>query len=245
MKGRKSHIDKYLIYLSGRTITYSLERKQVKNINLRIKSDGSVNVSANYRVPFAEIERFMLSKGNFILSAMDRALQYQGKVPEYRTGETVYYLGEPYIIKIKQSSPIKIEQSEHEIIIKLPDVNCLNGRAEIMKNWYRKQAANVFGGIVKSVYEMFSKCYKVPYPDITIREMKSRWGSCRPDLGRITLNTLLITASVELIEYVVIHEFAHFIYPDHSKNFWKVVSEFEPRYKELRSRLRDIHMKSI
>ena len=63
---------KRYIDLGKRTIEYTLEYKRVKNINLRIKSDASVYVSANKRVSVAEIEKFMKSKAEIILRAIDR-----------------------------------------------------------------------------------------------------------------------------------------------------------------------------
>lgn len=63
---------KRYINLDQRTLEYELEYKKVKNINLRIKSDASIHVSANKRVSIKEIERFMISKSEFILRAVNR-----------------------------------------------------------------------------------------------------------------------------------------------------------------------------
>ena len=67
------------IYLGTRKIEYDLERKRVKNINLRIKSDGTVHVSANTRVPTEVIERFMHEKSVFITRALDKYAAQQAK----------------------------------------------------------------------------------------------------------------------------------------------------------------------
>ena len=67
------------ISLETRKIEYNLERKRVKNINLRIKSDGTVHVSANTRVPTEVIERFMHEKSVFITRALDKYAARQAK----------------------------------------------------------------------------------------------------------------------------------------------------------------------
>ena len=61
-----------IIDLDGRAVAYDLERKRVKNLNLRIRADGSVHVSANGRVSEKTVEDFLCSKADFILNALER-----------------------------------------------------------------------------------------------------------------------------------------------------------------------------
>ena len=68
--------------------------------------------------------------------------------------------------------------------------------------------------------------------------MKTRWGVCNRKDNVITLNTELIKKKVDLIDYVIIHEMAHFYEGNHSRKFWKIVEEACPRYKELRKALK-------
>jgi predicted metal-dependent hydrolase len=85
-------------------------------------------------------------------------------------------------------------------------------------------------------YQVF-KQYGVPYPELKIRYMTSCWGSCRPKSGIITLNSKLIEAPRCSIEYVVLHEFAHFIHPNHSRKFYDFVSMLMPDWKERKGEL--------
>ena len=73
-----------------------------------------------------------------------------------------------------------------------------------------------------------------------IRNMKSRWGSCQPQRGIITLNARMIAAPREAIEYVVVHEFAHFIHPNHSKEFYTLVEQLMPDWKTRKKMLQGI-----
>ena len=61
--------------------------------------------------------------------------------------------------------------------------------------------------------------------------MKSIWGSCTPAKNSITLNRKLIHYPFEFIEYVVLHEFVHFIQPNHSKAFYNIIENYMPDYK--------------
>ena len=74
--------------------------------------------------------------------------------------------------------------------------------------------------------------YHIEFPQIKIRDMKSRWGSCTPAKNSITLNKKLIHYPFEFIEYVVLHEFVHFIQPNHSQAFYHIIENYMPDYKE-------------
>lgn len=100
------------LYLSERTIEYTLEYKRVKNINLRIKKDG-VFVSASKRVPIAEIERFMKSKEDFILRAVDKFSSIHEK-------ERVQYSGDDEIKDVILGICKKIYPSFEKRGIKYP-----------------------------------------------------------------------------------------------------------------------------
>ena len=93
-----------------------------------------------------------------------------------------------------------------------------------------------FSEIIDWAYPQFIP-YGAPYPVWTVRSMTSRWGSCQPQTGKITLNSKLIFYPKEAIEYVVVHEFAHFTHPDHSRAFWALVAEIMPDYKERKKLL--------
>lgn len=183
---------KRYIDLGKRTIEYTLEYKRVKNINLRIKSDASVYVSANKRVSVAEIERFMKSKAEFILRAIDRF----EKMPKK---ELVQYFSEDEI---------------RDVII----------------------------GICKKIYPCF-EARGVNYPTIKFRKMVSRWGSCNYVKGIVTFNTALMYVPYECIEYVVYHEFCHFLQANHSRKFYDELETVCPRHKEYRKILKGISIR--
>lgn len=69
--------------------------------------------------------------------------------------------------------------------------------------------------------------------------MTSRWGVCNLKNKNITLNLELSKYEMEALDYVIVHELSHFIYPDHSKKFWSLVAKYYPEYKDIRKRLRN------
>ena len=86
-------------------------------------------------------------------------------------------------------------------------------------------------------YQLFQE--KIPFPKLRIRKMKTRWGVCNRKDIKITLNSELLKYGIEEIDYVIIHELAHLVVFNHSKDFWDVVSKYCSNYKEIRKRLKE------
>ena len=97
-----------------------------------------------------------------------------------------------------------------------------------------KKALQVFPERV----EYYARQMGVSYGRITIREQKTRWGSCSGK-GNLNFNWKLVLVPEELLDYVVVHELAHRREMNHSPRFWKIVEEQLPDYQERRRRLRD------
>ena len=111
----------------------------------------------------------------------------------------------------------------------------LNKNIDIDK-WYKKQAKIIFKEHLDEIYSRFSK--RVPYPNLVIRKMSTRWGVCNRKNTTVTLNSELLKYDITKLDYVIVHELSHFIHPNHSKEFWKIVEKYCPNYKEIRRKLR-------
>ncbi|MGL6198263.1 MAG: M48 family metallopeptidase [Lachnospiraceae bacterium] len=172
---------------NNRPIEYMLIRKPVKNINMRIKSDGTIQVSANRSVRVKYIDDFIISKGSYIIKALQQMKERCRNTAE----------------------PKQYTIAEQEVLHQM----------------------------CREIYPKFSK-FNLSYPEVKIRYMTSRWGSCRPWKNSITLNSRLIDAPRESAEYVVLHEFVHFIHPNHSKQFYDLVSELMPDWRKRKEGLK-------
>ena len=100
-------------------------------------------------------------------------------------------------------------------------------KKRIIEKWFVTECEEVSMEIIDEMYQIFKK-YHVPIPKLVLRNMVSRWGSCRPKSGIITLNKRLIEAPYNAFEYVVMHEFIHFLYPNHSSYFYNMLSKLMP-----------------
>ncbi len=223
----------------GNAISYTLERKPVKNINLRIRADQCVYVSAPKDVAAKMVDAFVVEKSAYILRALKKFKDKNREtVSENRfvNGETVKFLGRNLRLKIKNASRSKVESDESYVTLYVKDVQDADLKKRVLETWLRKKCKDEITAICKKVYPQVKK-YGVAFPEIQLREMVSRWGSCSPKKGFMTFNTALIAMPVSCIEYVVTHEFTHFLYPNHSKKFYQQLATFMPDWEERKKRL--------
>lgn len=222
------------IQIDGSPLQYSLERKNVKNLNLHVRKDGSVYVSANVTVPEEKIDEFLISRGSFIRNAQNKFLeqeQYKPLPKQYVSGETFYIQGRALRLKVAQTGKDKIYSDAVCLFLEVKEPQDFAKKERMVTKFLDRQCKAVFTGIVEELYPVFQK-YGVAPPILRIRNMDTRWGSCSPGKGVITLNKRLLEAPRNCIEYVVMHEFCHFIHPNHSKHFYEFLSMLMPDWKE-------------
>ena len=227
------------IQFDGIPLHYSLERKNVKNLNLHVRKDGSVYVSANNAVPDEKIDEFLISKGIFIRNAQQKFMeqeQYKPLPKQYVSGETFYIQGRSLRLKVTQASKDKIYSDGVYLFLDIKDPTDFSKKERFVTRYLDKQCKSVFSEIVETLYPVFQK-YGVAPPSLRIRTMDTRWGSCLPGKGIITLNKRLLEAPRNCIEYVVMHEYCHFIHPNHSKHFYDFLSILMPDWKERKKLL--------
>ena len=230
---------KRMIELNGRTIEYELERKNVKNLNLRIKADQSIYVSANHAVSEKTIREFLQSKSDYILKALERYAEmakYAPKPKMYVDGEGFSVLGRELRLKVIQGRRNSAVSDEVYVTLTVKDPSDLDMKKRTMDNWIKKQCQEQIQDVCEAIYPKFQK-YGVEFPVLRFRNMVSRWGSCQPKRKILTFNSALIEAPLSCIEYVVMHEFVHFLQPNHSRKFYQYLSMFMPDWKERKSML--------
>ena len=112
-------------------------------------------------------------------------------------------------------------------------------KQELMQSLKDKDYEHFFRPFIDRYYPEFKR-YGIKYPMLKYRDMKSRWGSCIPSKNTITLNKQLVLAPRECVEYVVVHEYCHFLEPNHSKRFYEHVARHMPDWKERREKLKSV-----
>ena len=107
-------------------------------------------------------------------------------------------------------------------------------RLEAFKKRYREEARKKFEERVAFFHPLTGG----NYTSITVRDQRSRWGSCS-SRGTLSFNYRLIFSPPEVLDYVVVHELCHLTHMNHSKDFWNKVASVMPEYKIQKQWLRD------
>ena len=215
-------------------IRYELERKKVKNLNLRIRSDGSVYVSVGASVPVGKADEFVRERGAWILDTQRKFRELAAAVPgekQYVSGETFEILGRGLRLLVEQGPENQAESDGIYLRVRVKDPEDFALKRRCVERYLDQQCRDVFGEILKELYPQFRR-YGVPMPVLRVRKMKTRWGSCLPAKGVVTLNRRLIEAPRGCVESVIAHELCHFVYPNHSAQFYRFLSMFLPDWKE-------------
>ena len=229
-------MEKRTIRTGNIEITYILTRKKVKNINMRVKADGNVYVSASNRVSVDYIDRFVASKAEFIMKAIVKMQLKQNKPLSYNDGEKCKVWGNPWQLKIIEDSRERVEYTDFVVTIFVKNIEDKAKVEKLYLKWQREQVEKLAQDISKRVYPIYKKF--TTFPNMKIRLMKSLWGSCNRRTNTITLNLRLFEYNTKCLLYVLIHEYTHYIHPNHSKEFHKAVGSVMPDWKEYDNMLK-------
>lgn len=241
-------MEKHLVQFGDHQIEFTLLRKNVKNVNLNIKPDMSIEVSANSNVPIHFIQDFVKSKGAWILKhvkGFESVQPLRQREREYVSGESFRYLGRQYRLRVRETAEEeKVKFFRGFIYLFVKDENHFERKEKLMKEWYREKARNAFQESLEKMFPLVHK-YGVEKPNIDIRWMKARWGSALTEKRLILLNTDLIKAPKYCIDYVMLHELIHFKYNDHSDRFYKMLYTLMPDWEKRKAILDEEVVKDL
>jgi predicted metal-dependent hydrolase len=150
---------------------------------------------------------------------------------------SILILGRQRKVVVSPAAVYKVEQNGDCVYIQSPACEDQEALQRQFERWWQKQSRSYFLGAIDRLYPIIAK-YDIEKPELHIRKMKTLWGSCSRERGRVNLNYYLYQAPPPCIEYVVLHELAHFLYPRHDKKFYGFLTLHMPDWKE-RKRILD------
>lgn len=201
------------IKLGDKIFDVFVTRKNIKNMYLRVKSDG-IYITCNYLVTNGLIKSFILKNEESIIEG-DKRLQRRKE-----KNEDFYYLGKKYNVIILNTIS-KIEIVDDNVFVK---------NKTYLNTFLKNEASRIFNDRLKVCYNLFEE--DIPFPKLMIGKMTRKWGYCNKRNRTIKLNFNLIHYSINEIDYVIIHELSHLIEFNHSRKFWSIVKKYKPDYKE-------------
>ena len=214
-----------IVSLNGRPVICEFEQKRVKNINVRVRDDGTLYCSYPRYVSQAEAERFIGTAADYLSNSIDKVNFRQaksGRPVKYCEGEHLKVFGRDVILHILQGEK---DPSDEAQIKRTYD------------KWRKDTLKRVVLAYCEEIYPHYARL-GVDYPEkISFGEYKSFWGECVPSKKTLKFSLRLFEQGEDLIEYVVAHEFSHFLELNHSRAFWHHVERVIPDWRQRRKRL--------
>lgn len=237
---KQPEVEQFTVDYGGQIIPVKLLRKKVKNINLRVKPQLNVTVSAPKHVPLQEIKDLIHKKAGWILKNFEHfTLERQDSSKLlFRSGDVIKYLGQNFILQINFTSAKEEVLADNEKVYLLVRENRDSAfKQKLLDSWYREEAKLLFPALLESIFPLLEG-YEIAKPKITVRKMKTRWGSCSINSNKISLNVELVKTPLACIEYVLLHELIHFVHPNHGKAFYSFLEDLMPDWQERRNILK-------
>lgn len=215
-----------------------INRKQVKNINLKVYPDLTIKASIPKNMEIGTLERMIILKEDWLKNQL-RRYEEQNRITKrnYVSGEDHYLNGKRYILKVCNSnSPnIKIE-SNNILTMYVRKSSSIDNKERLMNCFYKQELEDKLNKFIPKWEEKIgvkSNCYY-------IRKMKNKWGSCNTDKKEINFNLELAKKKDSEIQYVVIHELLHLIERKHNDNFKNLMYKYCPKWEIYQDTLNEI-----
>lgn len=251
----------------NRKIIYTLFKKNVKGITIKVKPSEEVIITAPIKITREHLKSLLEKRADWISSKLSfyEELNSNKSRKIYAHGFSHRYLGRNYRLKVFKDSNkefVRFYRGYIEIYLKnettlyyKEDIGTKESKTKgIISNLEYKEKVleekiekllNIWHleRSKEKFIELYSKVipkfkgYNIENPKIKIRKMKSRWGSYTPSSNTILLNSELIKTSLACIEYVIIHEIVHILHLDHSKRFYSTLATILPDWEERKKLL--------
>ena len=219
-----------------RVYDYVLERSKRKTFSLVVFPNMKISLRVPLDAPDSDIDNFLIKKWPWLEKQLSELSRYKKNpvTKSYVSGESFYYLGRQYMMKVEKSSTEGVCISPGIITVKtrMSLRNSEHNKA-IYEKWYLEKCESVFKK------ELFSavKDYSIAIiPRLKIREMKTRWGSYQKN-NTINLNPRLLQAPRIAIRYVITHELCHIKYKNHDKDFFALLESRISDWKKIKDEL--------
>ena len=225
--------------VGGRTIPFAVDYGKRKHLRIVVEAERGVEVRAPRATSFAVVMEAVQRRAGWIAGALERvrnAALLHPK-PSYAEGEEHLFLGVPYPLALCGGRGVG-ELSGGRLLLRVSSSSS-DGEAvkRSLNRWYASQAESVFAASMARCLPRCSAFVKNA-PPLKARFLRARWGSWSSARG-VVLNTHLLKAPPECIDYVLLHELCHVRHPNHGKGFYELLESVSPEWKALKKRLEE------
>jgi len=225
-------------------INYFLQRKKVRHLNCRYNRDKNiifVSCPINYKEE--DVELFLKKHAKLITSWKQKAEKEKVKINplNYINGDEFIFFGEKYYLllnKVNKKQEEKAYIQGNNIFLNTLYLEDKKHNQLLVKKLYN----NLTQRILKERYQVLRNKFSNQIPTsntykLKIRKMKTKWGTNNLQTRTITLNSSLVYASIEDIDYVIIHELCHCMVRKHNRLFYSYQEMYCPEWKKRKKDL--------
>ena len=210
-------------------------KEKRKSLAVEVYPNFSVIIKSPEQAKDFEIHDFIKRKTSWINKQINYFKQFN--MPEnkiYESGSSALYLGRQYQVIIEKSALRDVVKVfNNKIYILTPSTHKLDEINQAFSNWMIKRAEVVFDERLKMCMKAFPD---LKMPSLKIRKLNKRWGSYLKK-HEIVLNPALIKASKQAIDYVIYHELCHAYYPNHTEEFYNLLSVKMPNWEKVKEKM--------
>lgn len=223
------------IIVGGHTI--EIVRKAIRNLHLAVyPPNGRVRVAAPLGVDDEAVRLAVISRLGWIKRQQAKyEAQPRQSQREMISGETHYFLGRRYRLRVipheGMGRIVLRNRSTMELHVR-PGTSA-EEREQILLRWYRRRLRE----LIPPLLERWTPRLGVEVREWGIRRMKTKWGACSIEAGRIWLNLELVKKPIRCLEYVIVHEMTHLLERHHNERFTGHLDSFLPQWRLLREEL--------
>ena len=207
--------------------------KDIKNVHLTVHPpNGRVRIAAPRRMSLDRIRLFAIAKLEWIRRQQAAMRDQEREDPrDYVERESHYVWGRRYLMSVvERDAPPSVELKPRKVVLTVRPGTPKGRRAALVEEWYRRQLKEA----VPALLERWELTLGVKAEAVSIRRMKTKWGSCNPKARTILLNTELAKKPRECLEYAVVHELVHLLEPTHNARFVALMDEHMPAWPHYR-----------
>lgn len=219
-------------------IEFTVSRRARKTLAISVDPGLRVHVVAPNDAPVSRIIEKVRKRAPWIRKQLHFFEQFQPRTPErrYVSGETHLYLGRQYKLKVRMHVQEAVRLYRGQLVVHTHRPKDASHTRVLVEGWYRERAQRKFRERLIECQEMFPNPRKHSPAGISVRQLRQRWGSMTAG-GTLIMNRSLIRASVDTIDYVIVHELCHLRHRDHGPDFYRLLGRVMPDWEKRKLKL--------
>ena len=222
----------------NQTLHYTLVFRSRRSLGFAVRPDGSVHISAPAGTSPEWVAQQVLKKADWILKHQQAFANRPAPAPtrHFEAGSSHYYQGQAYQLRFAEAPRPAVALADNELVVSSPQPLSAAQTEALLHAWYARQAGPLFAASLARVWPRFAE-FNLTRPTLSVRQMRTRWGSCTPRSARIRLSPELVRACPGCLDYVLLHECCHLLVGDHSQAFYDLQTRLLPDWERWKAEL--------